>query len=63
MLGYELLLEDSLMGYKTLKGIWMGKEFFQRKIIFPSTPVPGINNDQSASGVWKTYVILEPIHQ
>ena len=25
----------------------MGYEFFQGKIIFPSAPVPGINNDQS----------------
>ena len=25
----------------------MGYEFFEEKIIFPSTPVPGINNDQS----------------
>ena len=27
----------------------MGYEFFEEKIIFPSTPVPGINNDQSLS--------------
>ena len=25
----------------------MGQEFFGEKNIFPSTPVPGINNDQS----------------
>ena len=25
----------------------MGYEFFGEKIIFPSTPVPGLNNDQS----------------
>ena len=25
----------------------MGYEFFEDKIIFPSAPVPGINNDQS----------------
>ena len=25
----------------------MGYEFFEEKIIFPSAPVPGINNDQS----------------
>ena len=25
----------------------MGYEFFGEEIIFPSTPVPGINNDQS----------------
>ena len=25
----------------------MGYEFFKEKIIFPSAPVPGINNDQS----------------
>ena len=25
----------------------MGHEFFGEKIIFPSAPVPGINNDQS----------------
>ena len=27
----------------------MGYEFFEEKIIFPSAPVPGINNDQSLS--------------
>ena len=27
--------------------IWMGYEFFGEKNIFPSAPVPGINNDQS----------------
>ena len=27
--------------------IWMGYDFFHGKIIFPSAPVPGINNDQS----------------
>ena len=27
--------------------IWMGYEFFGEKIIFPSAPVPGVNNDQS----------------
>ena len=27
----------------------MGYEFFEEKIICPSTPVPGINNDQSHS--------------
>ena len=25
----------------------MGYEFFGEKIIFPSAPVPGVNNDQS----------------
>ena len=25
----------------------MGYEYFEEKIIFPSAPVPGINNDQS----------------
>ena len=25
----------------------MGYEFFEEKIIFPSAPVPGIDNDQS----------------
>ena len=25
----------------------MGYEFFEEKIIFPSAPVPGTNNDQS----------------
>ena len=29
----------------------MGYEFFEEKIIFPSAPVPGINNDQSLT-VW-----------
>ena len=28
----------------------MGYEFFGEKIIFPSAPVPGINNDQSLTG-------------
>ena len=27
----------------------MGYEFFGEKLIFPSAPVPGINNDQSLS--------------
>ena len=31
--------------------IWMGYEFFGEKIIFPSAPVLGINNDQSLSAV------------
>ena len=26
--------------------IWMGYEVFGENIIFPSAPVPGINNDQ-----------------
>ena len=43
MLGYEIL-EDFHMGYENC---WMGYEFFGEKIIFPSVPVPGINNDQS----------------
>ena len=29
----------------------MGYEFFEEKIIFPSTPVPGINNDQSLMSI------------
>ena len=29
----------------------MGYEFFEEKIIFPSASVPGINNDQSLSGI------------
>ena len=37
------------MGYENLKESWMGYEFFGEKIIFPSAPVPGINNDQSLS--------------
>ena len=40
-------LEDFRMGYKISSEIWMGYEFFGEKIIFPSTSVPGINNDQS----------------
>ena len=28
----------------------MGYEFFEEKIIFPSAPVPGINNDQFLIG-------------
>ena len=32
----------------------MGYEFFEEKIIFPSAPVPGINNDQS--------LILQPLN-
>ena len=31
----------------------MGYEFFGEKIIFPSAPVPGINNDQSL--IYKKY--------
>ena len=29
----------------------MGYEFFEEKIIFPSAPVPGINNDQSLNPI------------
>ena len=29
----------------------MGYEFFEEKIIFPSAPVPGINNDQSLTDI------------
>ena len=29
--------------------MWMGHEFFGEKITFPSTLVPGIDNDQSLS--------------
>ena len=40
-------LEDLHMGYENLKqnldGLWL----FGEKIIFPSAPVLGINNDQS----------------
>ena len=32
--------------------IWIGYEFFGEKIIFPSTPVLGINNDQSLLHVY-----------
>ena len=36
------------MGYENCgREIWMGYEFFGENIIFPSAPVPGINNDQS----------------
>ena len=33
----------------------MGYEFFGGKIIVPSTPVPGINNDQSLNVVNMKY--------
>ena len=36
-------------GMKSWREIWMGHEFFGEKIIFPSAPVSGINNDQSLS--------------
>ena len=29
----------------------MGYDILENKIIFPSTPVPGVNNDQSLSTV------------
>ena len=32
---------------KIRREIWIGYEFFGEKIIFPSAPVSGINNDQS----------------
>ena len=34
----------------------MGYEFFGEKIIFPSTPVPGINNDQSITTFLKLFL-------
>ena len=40
-------LEDFWMGSENLKGNWMGYELFGERIVFPSTPVQGINNDQS----------------
>ena len=35
------------MGYENLKGNLEGLSIFGKKIIIPSAPVPGINNDQS----------------
>ena len=38
----------------------MGYEFFEEKIIFPSTPVPGINNDQSLNEIkWQGFLIRQ----
>ena len=34
----------------------MGYEFFGEKYIFPSAPVPDINNDQSLSSVFSIYL-------
>ena len=36
----------------------MGYEFFEEKIIFPSAPVPGINNDQSL--IAKLILVMPP---
>ena len=39
----------------------MGYELFGEKITFPSTPVPGINNDQSFTmKIWES-TILNPL--
>ena len=38
-------------GMKSWREIWMGHEFFGEKIIFPSSPVPGINNDQCLANI------------
>ena len=40
-------LEDFHMRYENLKRKLDGLRIFWRKNIFPSAPVPGINNDQS----------------
>ena len=39
----------------------MGYEFFGEKIIFPSAPVPGINNDQSLTSFGRCKVSIERI--
>ena len=43
------VLEDLQMGYENLKENFDGLWVFWRKIIVPSAPVLGINNDQSLS--------------
>ena len=55
------VLEDFQMGYENLKGNLMGYEFFEEKIIFPSTPVPGINNDQSLTEFPQSSLLFFPI--
>ena len=37
----------------------MGYEFFGEKIIFPSAPVPGINNDQSLKQILHAVAIFK----
>ena len=39
----------------------MGYEYFGEKIIFPSTPVPGVNNDQSLTLLFLN--VLKPVIQ
>ena len=41
----------------------MGYEFFGEKIIFPSAPVPGINNDQSLNGIRHNTIISKIINR
>ena len=49
------VLEDFQMGYENLKQKFDGLRVFGEKIIFPSTLVLGINNDQSLSGNQQTF--------
>ena len=42
-------------GMKIWREIWMGYEFFGEKVIFPSAPVLGINNDQSLSYIYEIW--------
>ena len=50
------VLEIVWWGMKIWSKSWMGYEFFEEKIIFPSTPVPGFNNDQSLKPCYSTSV-------
>ena len=46
MLGYEIFGRFSNALWKFEGKIWIGYEFSGEKIVIPSAPVPGINNDQ-----------------
>ena len=48
------------MGYESLKQKFDGLQVFRGKIIFPSTPVPSINNDQFLN-VAVFLIFLRPI--
>ena len=47
------------MGYENLKRKLDGLRIFWRKIIFPSAPVPGINNDQSLTNFYNYYIYYQ----
>ena len=44
------------MGYENLKQKLDGSSVFGEKIMFPSAPVPGLNNDQSLTTTKSTTV-------